>query len=475
MILSRRTSSSVAGAVAPNNPYLGVMLPYTPLHHILLREMRRTVVATSGNRADEPITINEHEAIQRLSGIADLFLVHNRPIRRHADDSILRIILGGEQILRRARGYAPLPIVIKHAAAPTIAVGGHLKNTVALAVDRNVFVSQHIGDLQTKEAFTAFGQVIDDFETLYDTHAQRIACDAHPDYVSTEYAAGVQKAWDIPVHRVQHHHAHILSCMAENTIDAPALGVAWDGSGYGPDGTIWGGEFLLINRDGFRRVAHLRTFPLPGGDAAIKRPTQTALGLLYEVFGTQAFAGNEPPLLRQMLEKNVRCPKTSSAGRLFDAVASLIGIRNEVGFEGQAAMELEFAVASNVDDCYGYTVHEGAPRIINWEPMIRQILDEARAGVGRSLISARFHNTLAAMIVNIAKCVGEPRVVLSGGCFQNRYLTEHTVERLRQAGFSAYWHQRIPPNDGGLALGQVVGAQQSLEQEKSCVLQFQAR
>jgi hydrogenase maturation protein HypF len=475
VILSSRHGSRIAPSVAPHNPYLGVMLPYTPLHHILLRDMQRTLVATSGNRSDEPIAIDEHDAIRRLGEIADLFLVHDRAIRRHADDSILRIILGGEQMLRRARGYAPLPVLLKNPVSATLGVGGHLKNTVALAIENNVFVSQHIGDLQTKEAVTAFGQVIDDFEKLYDARARRIACDAHPDYISTQHASDVEKTAGLAVHRVQHHYAHILSCMAENAIDAPALGVAWDGSGYGPDGTIWGGEFLLIRPHGFQRLAHLRTFPLPGGDAAVKKPIHSALGLLYEILGADAFTGREPKLLRQMLQKSIRCPKTSSAGRLFDAVASLVGIRDEVRFEGQAAIELEFAASRDVNDCYDYVIREGQPRIIDWEPMIRQILHDGRAGVDRSRISARFHNTLVAMILEIARHAAEPRVVLSGGCFQNRYLTEQAVEKLRRAGFSAYWHQRIPTNDGGLSLGQVMAAQQNAEQEKLCVLQSQAR
>jgi hydrogenase maturation protein HypF len=475
VILARRLEGCIARSVAPNNPHLGVMLPYTPLHHILLEEMHGPVVATSGNRADEPIAIEEHDALRRLAGIADLFLVHNRPIRRHVDDSIVRVLLGREQVLRRARGYAPLPILINDPVRPTLAVGGHLKNTVALAFDRSVFISQHIGDLETSEAFSAFRQVIDDFQNVYEIHPQLITADMHPDYASTKYAADVAGACLIPHECVQHHWAHVLSCMAENGVRSPALGVAWDGTGYGPDGTIWGGEFLLASDYRFTRVAHFRTFPLPGGDAAIKKPRQTAVGLLYEMFGADAFTGDDPPLLRQMLEKQFRSPRTSSVGRLFDAVASLIGLRHRVSFEGQAAMELEFAAAADVTECYDYIVHSGEPFVIDWEPMIRQILDEVRSRAQIGMIAAKFHNTLAEIIVDIAGLVGQPRVLLTGGCFQNRRLTERTVAALSAAGFRAYWHQRVPPNDGGIALGQVMASRQVIAEEKSCVLQSQAK
>src|SRR5215510_8932113 len=440
------------------------MLPYTPLHHILMAEMRGPVVATSGNRADEPIAIDEYDALRRLSGIADVFLVHNRPIRRYVDDSIVRILLGREQVLRRARGYAPLPVLIKDALPTTLALGAHLKNTVALATERTIFISQHIGDLETSEAFSAFRQVIDDLQHLYNIDPQLIATDMHPDYASTKYADDLCGSREISKERVQHHWAHVLSCMAENGISSPSLGVAWDGTGYGPDGTIWGGEFLLAADDRFRRVAHFRTFPLPGGEAAVKKPKQTAVGLLYEMFGADAFTVDDPPLLRQMLEKQFRSPRTSSVGRLFDAVASLVGLRHRVSFEGQAAMELEFAAAPDVTERYDYIVHSGEPFVVDWEPMIRQILDEVRSRAQIDIIAAKFHNTLAEIIVDVACLLGQPRVLLTGGCFQNRLLTERTVAALSTAGFRAYWHQRVPPNDGGIALGQVVAARQIIDE-----------
>jgi len=463
--------SAISPSIAPGNPNLGVMLPYTPLHHLLTRELGFPIVATSGNLSDEPICIDEREAVSRLGGIADFFLVHDRRIIRHMDDSIVRIMGGREMVLRRARGYAPLPIIVGRLCQtqnlgvsqkrPTIlAVGAHLKNTVALSVGVQVFVSQHIGDLETKEAYSAFCAVAEDLPRLYEAKPEVIACDLHPDYLSTKYAAQLP----VPSFPVQHHWAHVASCMAENELESPALGVAWDGTGYGPNGTIWGGEFLLANDGSFTRVAHLRQFRLPGGDAAIKQPRRSRLGLLYEIFRDELwerdelladFSKQELPLLRQMLEKKVNAPLTSSAGRLFDAVASLIGLRQQASFEGQAAMEMEFAVQAGTDEAYPFSLGTGSPVVIDWEPAIRGILDDERRGASAGMISARFHNMLAEAIVAIARKIEEPKVVLSGGCFQNRYLTERTIDRLRQENFRPYWHQRVPPNDGGIALGQV--------------------
>jgi len=347
----RTPHSALSPAVAPGNPYLGIMLPYTPLHHLLMAELGFPVVATSGNRSDEPICTDEHEALQRLGEIAEDFLVHDRPIARHVDDSIVRIMMGRELVLRRARGYAPLPISLKQSMPPLLAVGAHLKNTVATSVEREVFVSQHIGDLETAQAFDAFRKVITSFKQLYDLHPTAVACDAHPDYLSTQYAG--QNG--LPVVRVQHHYAHVLSCMAENELDGSLLGVSWDGTGYGLDGTIWGGEFLQVTEPSFLRVGHFRTFRLPGGEKAIKQPRRTAIGLLYEIFGdalfdteelapVRAFSSRDLEILQGVLKKRINAPVTSSAGRLFDVVASLVGLRQEVRFEGQAAMELEFAL-----------------------------------------------------------------------------------------------------------------------------------
>jgi hydrogenase maturation protein HypF len=471
VLLKRRWEScELASNVSLNSPYFGVMLPYTPLHHLLMSELGFPVVATSGNVSDEPICIDEHEALERLAGVADLFLVHNRPIARHADDSVARVLAGREMIVRRARGYAPLPVRLDREVAPMLAVGAHLKNTAALAVGRDVFVSQHIGDLETAEATNAFIRVVTDLQRLYDAHPQAVACDMHPDYLCTRYAESL----GLPIRKVQHHAAHVYACMAENGLTGPVLGVSWDGTGYGTDGTVWGGEFLRMAGGGFTRAAHLRTFRLPGGDRAAREPRRSAIGLLYELFGSRLATRQELPravdcgdeelrVWLSMLEKGVNSPVTSSAGRLFDAVASIVGLRQISNHEGQAAMELEFATGGvQAEDWYGFNVlpsdisHEAM--VVDWEPTIYDMLADLDQGTPVTLASARFHNTLAEMIVAVAERVGEQCVALTGGCFQNAYLAERAIRRLREAGFRPYWHQRVPPNDGGIALGQIVGA-----------------
>ncbi len=462
VILARKPGTSrLAPSVAPRNPSLGAMLPCTPLQHLLLRELGFPVVATSGNLSDEPICIDEHEAVDRLRGIADCFLVHDLPLVRHMDDSVVRVMCGRELILRRARGYAPLPIPVAEPLPTLLAVGGHLKNTVALSVGTDIFLSQHIGDLETKEAHSAFRKAATDLPRLYDAKIERVVCDLHPDYLSTKYAAQMP----VPAQAVQHHWAHIASCMADNGIEPPALGVAWDGTGYGNDGTVWGGEFLLATGASFERVAHLRQFRLPGGDAAIKQPRRAALGVLHDVFGDEVwtrpemlrgFSKIEITTLRQMLEKRVNAPLTSSAGRLFDAVAALVGLRDRASFEGQAAMELEFAIESGIEAAYSFDLREGG--VIHWQATILEIVRDLHSHESTGAIAAKFHNMLAAAIVAVARKIGEPRVVLSGGCFQNKYFTERTVRQLRDAGFQPHWHRRIPPNDGGLALGQIIAA-----------------
>jgi hydrogenase maturation protein HypF len=494
VLLDRRTDAGAGmlAGVADGNPCLGVMLPSTPLHHLLLEELGFPVVATSGNLADEPICIDEREALSRLAGIADCFLVHDRPVVRHVDDSIVRVVAGRELVLRRARGYAPLPLVVKGAAGGTLAVGGHLKNAVALVAGGNVFLSQHIGDLDNREAVGAFHRVIAGFRRLYGVKLARVAADMHPDYLSTKSAG----AFGVPVVKVQHHHAHVAACMAENELDGQVLGVAWDGTGYGTDGTVWGGEFLLADAAGFRRFASLRQFRLPGGDAAVKEPRRAALGVLREMFGDgfaaapgappapdsapppdlpplTAFTASERAVLAQMLDKGLRSPLTSSVGRLFDAVAAIAGLRQKVGFEGQAAMQLEYAAMRvQSPDAYPFEIRGGGDggglaaaaygaqgrEVVDWEPAVRAILRDVREGVAVELVARRFHNTLAEIVVAVARRAGQGRVVLTGGCFQNRILLEESVGRLRDAGFAPFWHQRVPPGDGGIALGQVVVA-----------------
>jgi hydrogenase maturation protein HypF len=466
VLLNRRSGGSkLAASVAPGCPCLAVMLPYSPLHHLLLLELGFPVVATSGNLANEPICIDEREALKRLDGIADFLLVHNRPIVRHVDDSIARVVCDREMLLRRARGYAPLPVRMNAPLPCVLAVGAHLKNSVALSLGQDVFISQHIGDLETASALFAFHQTMADLPRLYDAQPELVACDLHPDYLSTKYA--IERR--MPLERVQHHWAHVLACMAENELEPPGLGVSWDGTGYGTDGTIWGGEFLLTDEHSFRRVACFRQFRLPGGEAAVKEPRRTALGVLYEVCGNGGLRGRdlapvaefsekEVALIERALIKGINAPITSSVGRLFDAVASLVGLRQRVTFEGQAAIELESIIDFEVLDHYPFEVVAGLPEIIDWEPMIGEILLDLRRGKSAGFISARFHNTLAEVIVEIAQRNAQSRIVLTGGCFQNRYLLERSVLRLTQAGFRPYWHQRVPPNDGGIALGQIVAA-----------------
>jgi hydrogenase maturation protein HypF len=499
--------SEIAPSVAPGNPCLGVMLPPTPLHHLLMSELNFPVVATSGNLSDEPICTDEREALRRLGGIADAFLVHDRPIARHVDDSVARVAMGRELVLRRARGYAPLPIPFGGAAREPslLSVGAHQKNTVAACVDGEVFISQHVGDLETAQAFNAFRRVLSDLRRLYDLRPAAVACDLHPDYLSTRFARGT----GLPVVSVQHHHAHVLSCVAENELEGPVLGVSWDGTGYGPDGTVWGGEFLRVTGEGFERVGHLRQFRLPGGEKAVKEPRRAALGLLYEVFGDAIFVGatrhpacrcndSRPPpwsplqgmfssqeiaVLQAVIEKGLNAPVTSSAGRLFDGVAALAGLRHRAGFEGQAAMELEFALDGvETEEAYPFGILDfGLPietskseirnpkskMVVDWAPMAQAVLDDTRRGTPVGEISAKFHNTLAEAIVAVARRIGEERVVLTGGCFQNRYLTERAVRRLKDGGFRPYWHQRVPPNDGGIALGQAVAAARSLRDRRA--------
>ncbi len=478
-----RTAFHLSEAVAPGNPYLGVMLPYTPLHHLLLAEVGCPLIATSGNLSDEPICTDETEAFARLGGIADAFLVHDRPIARHVDDSVAWIVAGAPRLLRRARGYAPLPVLLRDKAPTILAVGAHLKNTIALSVGRQVFISQHIGDLETPEAFAAFEKVIADFLQLYEAEPIAIAHDLHPDYLSTKWARADHRrpdADDSPpsIVGVQHHHAHLAACLAENQAEGPALGVTWDGTGYGADGTIWGGEFLLGDAAGFTRVAHLRPFRLPGGDAAVKEPRRAALALLWEIFGAEslvredlapvrAFRPSERRVLVQMLERGVNAPITTSAGRLFDGIAALAGLGQRVDFEGQAAMALEFAADPAEPHAYPFPVRrtgeeagggERAALVLDWLPLLDALLADLRRDVPAGVIAARFHNALVAGIAAVAQAVGCPRVALTGGCFQNRLLVERAQQQLSRAGFEVLLHRQTPPNDGGISLGQVAVA-----------------
>ncbi|MGV7221964.1 MAG: carbamoyltransferase HypF [Nitrospinales bacterium] len=489
--------SSISNDVAPSNPYLGVMLPSTPLHHILMNKLDFPVVATSGNISDETICYDNSDAFSRLINIADYFLINNRDIVSPCDDSIVRVVAGKRQVLRRARGYAPLPITVTDNLPPMIGVGGHLKNTVAMARGRNIFVSQHIGDLGNAQTNQTFDNTITSLTELYKIRSASNASDFHPDYSSTHWAEK-NSGSKFPV---QHHVAHVFSCMAEHNLEGPLLGIAWDGSGYGLDGTIWGGEFFHITKESIHRTACWRPFPLPGGDAAIREPRRSALGLLYRVFGESIFEQSrslknfsyeEIAVLKTMLNKNINCAMTSSCGRLFDAVASIIGIRQKNFFEGQAAMELEYSIKDTItDDFYNVNINEGnfinlnslekesIPDYYNLDlklqldqtQIIHEISQDISLKIHPIIMATKFHNGLAKSIVSIAKHIGEERVVLSGGCFQNKYLTEQSVRLLLKEGFKPYWHQKIPPNDGGLALGQIYLASKfEIGKEASSVL-----
>ncbi len=476
VLLRRHPDAAVAANVAPGNPYLGVMLAYTPLHHLLVAEVGVPLVATSGNLTDEPICTDEYEAAERLGPVADCFLVHNRPIERHVDDSVAAVMHGQGRVLRRARGYAPLPVMLGHAAPTILAVGAHLKNTIALNVGRNVFVSQHIGDLATPEAITACRRVIADMLRMYDVMPLAIAHDMHPDYVSTRIAReqthpGMRRI------AVQHHHAHLAACLAEHNVDVPALGVTWDGTGYGTDGTIWGGEFLLGDAGAFERVAHLRPFRLPGGEAAVHEPARVALALLADVYGRQAFELDELQsvhcyqpaqrhVLAHMIDSGFQSPITSSMGRLFDGVAALIGLRQRIAFEGQAAMLLEWIADPTVRDAYPIELMDavlpGGALVLDWRPLIAAVLADLRANTPRETIAARFHNGLVEAVLAIAGRVGVQHVALSGGCFLNRLLLERTAERLSESGYTPLIHRQVPPGDGGISLGQIAVAAASL-------------
>lgn len=462
VLLKPKNGTDIAWNVAHCSPYLGVMLPYSPLHHLLMRQCPFPLIATSGNHSDEPIAVANDEATTRLNCIADHFLMHNRPIVRACDDSVVRLTRGRAGILRRARGYAPLGIRVGRVLPPVLAVGGHLKNTVAIAVGNDVFLSQHIGDLETLEARHAFEGAIDDLCRLYSFKPQAVVCDLHPDYASTRWA----ERSGLPIIRVQHHQAHVAACAAENNIEGPYLGISWDGTGYGLDGAIWGGEFFRVEGNKYERIAHLRPFSLPGGDAAVREGWRSAASLLFEATGKTEFGDSHPCLsaeqslptdrnvekVRLMLERGINVVPTTSIGRLFDAVASISALAHQNRFEGQAAMLLENEIGTLRSE-EAYPLGGG-----DWAPLITEVLKDQRAGVPVSTIAARFHNALVNWIVEVATGTGLKDVVLSGGVFQNRYLTERAAAVLESRSFVVHTHRQVPPNDGGIALGQAVMA-----------------
>lgn len=460
IVLARSRPGLVSGAVAPDNPRLGIMLPYTPLHHLLLGDLGFPVVATSGNLSDEPVCFRNDEALERLSAIADAFLMHDRPIARPVEDSVARVIAGRVTLLRRSRGYAPMPVSTRSDLRPVLAAGAHQKNTTAIVTPGGIVLGAHLGDLATAASRAALDRAARDLQSLYDVTPVAVACDAHPDYASTVWAL----ASGLPAVPVQHHVAHVLACLAENDERPPVLGIAWDGAGLGPDGTIWGGEFLLV-RDArsWERVAAFRRFRMPGGERASREPRRSALGVALEAWPDEVpadvaalFSEGELRTLRAAIRAGINAPETSSVGRIFDAVAAICGLRAVAGFEGQAAMELESAAEGAPGDaCYPIPL---AGDVLDWEQMFRSILDDRRTGVPVARIARSFHNALAGAAVAVALRTGADRVALSGGCFQNAVLTTVVVDRLEAAGFTVIRHQRVPPNDGGIALGQAIAA-----------------
>ena len=489
IVLLRKRFSGLPLGIAPDNPYIGAMLPYTPLHHLLMADLQIPIVATSGNRSEEPLVTDETEALTRLEKIADAFLVHNLPIARPVDDSVARVVSNERMLLRRARGYVPNPLSLdtsrpkEKPLTPILAVGGYLKNTVSITTQNQVIASQHIGDLSTVSADSQFERTVSDQLRWFNIQPAAIACDLHPDYPSTLFANRLGKQLNIPVIRVQHHHAHITSCMAEHGLKETVLGIAWDGAGYGSDRTIWGGEFLLCDYTSFRRVATLHPFRLPGGDICMREPRRVALSLLYEVFGKEASEMTLPSVhslssglaesLVALLEKDINSPTTTSMGRLFDGISSILGLRHISTFEGEAAMALEFA-REQIENEIRQPTHtasipfikkNGDTWIVDWRPHFREIVLACLHGKPVNQIAAEFHHYLADLILQMAEKVGCPSVVLAGGVFQNAQLTSLAKHQLRSSGYRVYTNTQFPPNDGGLSIGQAISAQHIYELE----------
>lgn len=468
VLLRRRKDSKVAAKVAPGQKYLGFMLPYTPLHHLLLEESGLVLVMTSGNLSDEPISYDNPEARQRLKTIADAFLFHNREIETRCDDSVTRELNGREFIIRRGRGYSPNPIALPFEVKKHIlSCGAELKNTFCVARDQYAFVSHHIGDLKNVETFESLTSGIEHYANLFSVDPQVVAHDLHPDYLSTKYARGLK---GLSIFGVQHHHAHIAAVMAENGIEGKVIGVALDGTGYGDDGNVWGCEFMVAGYDGYKRLAHLDYVPMPGGDSAVVEPYRMAVSHLYRAYGDGMFDLGIDLFKRQdlkrigmlveMIKKGFNSPLVSSAGRLFDAVSSILGIRDLINYEGQAAVELEMAAAEANEGSYSYEVLDRDKEwIVDASPVIRAVVDDHIKSVPVEKISDIFHNTVAEMVLDLCRRIRGSwkldRVALSGGVFQNMFLTSRLCSMLTEEGFRVYVHHQVPTNDGGISLGQV--------------------
>jgi hydrogenase maturation protein HypF len=480
VILPRRAGAILAPDIAAGDSTLGVILPYTPLHYLLFSDSPEmasewtALVMTSGNLSEEPIVVNNEEAILQLGSVADWFLLHNRDIATRVDDSVVRTFDGRERVLRRSRGFVPQTVDMGVELEQVLAFGGELKNTFCLTKSRYAILSQHIGDLENFETMQFFEETLAKLKHIFRVVPRAAAYDLHPGYMSTRMALGSGIERKIGV---QHHHAHIASCMAENHLRGKVLGVALDGTGFGTDGKIWGGEFLAADFSGFTRRAHLRNVLLPGGDAAVRQPWRMARSYLRDTFGDQipndlkCFQGLEKRqigLVDTMLARRIQTVETSSCGRLFDAVAALLGIASEVSFEGQAAIALEAMAEPGIDQRYDFAIEPGEQMILDFRPVIRAIAQDLSRGRRVKEISACFHNTLSAAIGTLCSHIGASdalnRVCLSGGSFQNLYLLGRTVVELRRRGFDVFLHAQVPANDGGLSLGQAMIANQRLRE-----------
>jgi hydrogenase maturation protein HypF len=471
VLLRKKESCLLSEAVSPRNAFIGVMLPYTPLHYLLLDQGFTALVMTSGNMSEEPIAIDNDDAFARLSEMADYFLIHDRLIYLRSDDSLVRHVAGTDRVIRRSRGTVPVPVFLHRPLSPVLACGAELKNTVCLTAGNRAFLSQHIGDLENSATYDFFCMTIAHMKRILDIAPQVLACDLHPDYLSTRYALEQQQA-GMDLVQVQHHHAHIVSCMAENRIQGKLIGLAFDGTGYGADGAIWGGEFLIADETGFDRAGHLAYVPLPGGAAAIREPWRMAASYLYTVFG-EKMMDLDLPLLREidtkklmfvqeMMVKGVNCPRTSSMGRLFDAVAAMIGVRYTVSYEGQAALELEMLAGDGEREGYPFEwLSEGGYQILP-DPIIQGVVRDMENRVSPGVISARFHRTVIEMAAALCRAIrrdsGLNRVALSGGVFQNAKLLKGLIRALSADRFEVYSHALVPANDGGISLGQAVCA-----------------
>jgi len=469
VLLRKKTPNCLSEEVAPRNKYFGVMLPYTPLHYLLLKYGFTALVMTSGNLSEEPIAIDNDDAFKRLGKIADFFLIHNRDIYLRSDDSIVRHSAGAKRFIRRSRGFVPIPVFLKNKLPPILACGAELKNTICITKNDTAFLSQHIGDLENMATYDFFQLTIDHLHRILEITPEIIACDMHPTYLSTQYA---EKRTDIQKIRVQHHHAHIASCMAEHKLDGPVIGLSFDGTGFGPDRTVWGGEVLVVEEDAFERAGHIDYVRMPGSTAAIKEPWRMALSYLHDAYGSD-FRNLDLKLLREigsekitiiseMISKAVNSPLTSSLGRLFDGVAALTGIRKRVNFEGQAAMELEMLAADSADAIYDYQWRSANMYKILPAPIVRGVVDDVQNGMAIAEISAKFHLTVIRLFADLCDVIRRDRdldrVVLSGGCFQNATLLTGLIQALEKKNFQTFTHQQVPANDGGIALGQAVVA-----------------